>query len=49
MAQVIDRPVADIIRSVQRLIVEGKIKGQFAKDLDKLCIYAARAGNKGEA
>lgn len=38
--EVTDRPTKDIIRSVMLLITSNKIKGQFARDLEKLCTLA---------
>jgi hypothetical protein len=36
-----DRPIRDIIDSLQLLIMSGKLKGQLARDIDKLCAAAA--------
>lgn len=46
MPPVIDRPISDIIMSITRLIVDGKIKGQLARDLEKLCVAAQRGGEE---
>lgn len=35
-----DRDIKDIIQSVQLLILNKKVKGQLARDLDKLCAAA---------
>ena len=36
----IDRPLKEIVGSMSLLIMEKKVKGQFARDLEKLCITA---------
>lgn len=43
MTETRDRTAKDIIVSMMHLITTGKIKGQFARDLEKLCIIAKRA------
>lgn len=39
----VDRPVEEIVAAITRLINDGKISGQLARDLEKLCIEASRA------
>lgn len=38
----IDRPIKDIIQSIMRTVNDKKVTGQLARDLEKLCAYAAR-------
>ena len=49
MSETKDRPIKDIIISIRLAIKEQKIKGQFARDLEKLCVFAYRnMNNNGE-
>lgn len=37
------RPIPDIVQSMMLLIKNGRVKGQFARDLEALCIAATKA------
>lgn len=43
----VDRPVDEIVRSMMALITNGRVKGQFARDLEKLCAIAERLRARG--
>ena len=41
MAKTVDRPLKDIVRSVQELIKNPKMGEQLKRDLEKLCAAAS--------
>ena len=45
--ETIDRPIKDIIDSIMEAVVKGKIKGQLARDLEKLCGVAMTSSYYG--
>lgn len=40
MAETIDRDPQEITKSVMQLVLNNKVKGQLARDLEKLCVIA---------
>jgi len=46
MSETKDRPIKDIITSIQLAISENKIKGQLARDLERVCVFAMKINNE---
>ncbi len=40
MNQTADRPINEIVQSIMLLVKDGRVKGQLARDLEKLCFAA---------